>query len=190
MFQYLSFDRRQPLTTDYRLRTNLKSFRATIRMGDRRAKNHAATSRLLFTSSLKYTGLLRKSVLHVDVAFLQYTDAVAGDHHVLRRIHVYLDHDGTVDFTLDTRGRVLAADATCLIEHVGRDTAEVRADEDLKRGRFIVTDQTHDRKTVSGTILHRSSGALGLVTSPVLLLRLADYLQLHLSIRGCAACES
>lgn len=158
-------------------------------MSDHRPENHATTCRLLFASSLKNAGLLGESVLHVDVPLFENADAVAGDHHVLRWIHIDLDHDGSVDLALDAWRRVFAAHAAGLIEHVGRDTAKVRADENLKGGRFVVADQANDRESISRAILHRSSRAFRLVASSVLLLRLADNLQLHLPIRGGATCK-
>lgn len=109
-------------------------------MSDRRAKDHATTGRLLLATTLKYPGLLRKSVLDVYVPFLEDPDAVASDHHVLRRVHVYLDHYRPIDFPFNAGRRVLAADAASLVEHVGRDTAEIRADENLKGRWFVVAD--------------------------------------------------
>lgn len=118
----------------------MQRFGGAIGMGDRRTKHHTTTSRFLFTTTLKYSSLLGKSVLHVDVSLFQNTNAVACDHHVLRWIHVHLDHDGAVDFSLDAGRRVLTADAASLVEHMGCDTAEVGADENLQGGWLVVAN--------------------------------------------------
>lgn len=172
------------LTANYRLRANLQRFRCAVGMGDRGAKHHTATSRFLFAAPLKHPGFLRESVLHVDVTFFQNAHAIARHYHILGRIHVHLDHDRAVDLALHARRRIFAAHAARLIKHVGRYTAEIRANENLKRGRFVVADQADDRESVPGSILHRPSRAFRLVTSPVLLLRLTDNLQLRLPIGG------
>lgn len=158
-------------------------------MGDGRAKNHTASGRLLLATSLKHSGFLGESVLDVDVPLFQDTDAVARNHHVLRWIHVHFDHDGAVYFPLDARRRIFAAHAARLVEHMGRDTAEIRADENLKGGRFVVTNETNDRESIPGSILHCPSRTLRLIASSVLLLRLTDDLQLHLPICGSATCK-
>ena len=165
----------------------MQCFRRSVGMGDGRAKNHTATGRLLLAAPLKHPSLLRESVLHVHVTLLQDAHAIARHYHVLGRIHVHLDHDRPVDLPLHARRRIFPAHAARLIKHVGRHAAEIRPDEDLKRGRLVVADQPHDRESIPGTILHRPSRAFRLVTSPVLLLRLTDDLQLHLAIRGRVA---
>lgn len=121
-------------------------------------------------------------MLDVDVPLLQDTDAVARNHHVLRWIHVHLDHDGAVYLALDARRRIFAAHAAGLVEHVGHDTAEIRADENLKGGRFVVANEANDRESIPGSILHRPSRAFRLIASSVLLLWLTDDFQLHLPI--------
>lgn len=162
----------------------MQSFRCTVGMGDRRAENHATTGRFLFAAPLKHSSLLRESVLHVHVAFLQNAHAIARHYHILGRIHVHLDHDRAVDLALHAWRRIFAAHAARLIKHMGCHAAEISANENLKRGRLVVADQADDRESIPGSILHRSSRAFRLVTSPVLLLRLTDNLQLHLAIRG------
>ena len=158
-------------------------------MGDDCTKNHTASGRLLLATSLKHPGLLRESVLDVDVPLLQDADAVARDHHVLRRIHVHLDHDGAVYFPLDARRRIFAAHAAGLVEHMWRDTAEIRADENLKGGRLVVANEANDRESITGSILHGPSRTFRLIAGSVLLLRLTDDLQLHLPICGSATCK-
>lgn len=175
------------LTTDDRLGADLQRFCCAIRMADRRAEDHTTAGRLLLAATLKNPRLLRESVLHVHVSLLQDTHAVAGDHHVLRGFHVHLDHDGPVDLAFNARRRVLPAHATSLVEHVWRNTAQVRADENLKSGRLVVTDQSHDGKPVPSTVFHSSSGAFCLVSCSMLLLWLANNLQLDLSVYGSAA---
>lgn len=152
-------------------------------MGDHGTKHHATPGGLfLAATTLEHSGLLGETVLDVDVAFLENSDAVAGDDHVLGRVHVHLDDDRAVDLAFDAGGGVLAADSARLVEHVGHHPTQVGTDEDLKCCGFVVVDQSHYWEPVSCTIFYRTSGSFGLVTCPVLLLRLTDYLQLRLTI--------
>ena len=176
-------------TADYRLRTNLQSFRTTIGMSDSSTKNHATTSWFFLATSLKHSGFLRESVLHVDVPFFQNTDAVARDHHVFRWIHVHLDHDGTVDLPFDAWRWIFTAYTASLIKHMGSDTTKIRADENLKGSWFIVTNETNNWESISSSILHCSSRTFRLITSSVLLLGLTDNLQLYLSICRSSTCK-
>lgn len=121
-------------------------------------------------------------MLHVNITLLQDAHAVASDQHVLRRIHIDLDHDRTIDLTFHTRRGVLSADSAGLVEHMGRHSAQVGADEHLQIRRLVVTDQPDDREAIPGAVLHRAPRPLRLIAGSVLLLGLADNLQLNLAV--------
>ena len=119
------------LTADYGLRTDLKSFAGTITVGDGSAKNHSTSGRFFLATTLKYTSLLRKTMLDVDIAFLKNTNAIARNEHILCRIHIHLDNNCTIEFALDARRRILPTYATCLIEHMRGNTSEIGTNENL-----------------------------------------------------------
>jgi len=160
----------------------LQHLRGAIGVRDGRAEDHAASRGFLLASSLKLSSFLRESMFHVNVALLQDTNAVARD--VLGRLNVDLDHDRAVDLPLHTWCRVLAAHSTGLIKHVRQNAAHVGADKHLQARRFVIADQPDDGEAVSAAVLHRTPRALRLITSAVLLLGLADDLQLRLAVGG------
>ena len=108
---------------------------------DHSAEHHSASGGLLLAAALQNAGLLGEAVLNINVALLEDADAVAGDVHIFGGVHVHLDDDRAVDLALDARGRVFAADAAGLVEHVRRDAALVRADEHLRRANSSITNQ-------------------------------------------------
>lgn len=121
-------------------------------------------------------------MFHVNITLFQNADAIASD--ILCRIHVNLNNNRAINLSFDAGCGVFAAYTAGLIEHVRRHSAQISADEYLQSRRFIITNQSDDRKTISTTVLYRPSRALRLIASPVLLLRLADNLQLSLTVDG------
>lgn len=121
-------------------------------------------------------------MFHVNITLLQDADAIAG--YILCRIHVNLDNNRAINLPFDAGCRVLAAYSAGLIEHVRRHSTQISADEYLQSRRFVIADQSDDGKAISTTVLYRPPRALRLVASSVLLFRLADNLQLSLTIDG------
>lgn len=175
------------LTANYGLRANLEGFAAAISVCDGRTKDHATSGRFFLTTTLEYASFLRESMFNIDVTFFEDANAVASDEHVLGRIHVNLDNDRSIEFALDARRRIFTADSTSLIEHVWSNAPEIGPDKDLESRRLVVANQTHDRKTVPGSIFYRTSRSFGLITRTMLLFRLTYYLQLSLTVSGYTA---
>lgn len=119
-------------------------------------------------------------MFHVNITFFQDADAITGD--ILCRIHVNLDNNRAINLPFDARCRVFAAYSAGLIEHMRRHSAQISTDEYLQSRRFVVADQSDDGKAIPATILYRSPRALRLIASSVLLLRLADNLQLSFTV--------
>lgn len=119
-------------------------------------------------------------MLDIDITLFKNANAVAGD--LLRRIHVNLYYDRAIELPLDTGCGILATYSTGLVEHVGCYSAKISADEHLQSCRLVITDQSNDGKAIPATILHRTSRALRLIASSVLLLGLTNDLQLNFAV--------
>lgn len=70
-------------------------------------------------------------MFNVDISLFQNAYTIAVSAHVFRWIELQFNDAGTIDFFLDARRRIFAAHFASLIEHVGRDFANVGADENL-----------------------------------------------------------
>lgn len=99
-------------------------------MRDGGPEDHPAPGGLFLAARAE---LVRKPVLHVDVALLEDADAVARGQHVLAGVQLQLDDDGAVDLLFRAGRRVFAADAARLVEHVGGYFAYICTNENLEQ---------------------------------------------------------